>query len=449
MSGAKLQKTLVTFIRHIESIKDTLPMTLILFRPYQKKADKDLTDFINNNVKEIEDDNGEKSVLIKVEEKNHYDSLNKNFSIAALASKIIPESLFVSLVSQYDSYLNKLLRAVFEIRPEILNGSDRNLTYSQLVELTSLEDAREYIVDKEIECVLRKSHSEHFDYLENKLGIPLRKKLPAWKTFIELTERRNLFVHCDGVVSNQYIDVCKKHDCEINEISVGDKLSIPHDYFTIAYECLFEIAVKLTHTIWRKLLIQDLENADKALNSICYDLICSNEFNLADILLDFACKQNNHFNDETSNIFLVNKSLSKYLADKKEAAVEIIKSKDWSASSYDFKLAFAVLTDNTEEVFSLMKKIGKDGDVIKEYYKIWPLFKKIRTLDKFKETYNEIFDEDYNVLESPKRPVQELLSKLIEKDKAVEEKTKEKVLSPTNGISNAGESAENATVPRL
>lgn len=420
MNGKKLDETLNTFIRHIESIKDTLPMTLLLFQPYQEKATKELMGFINENVKEIEEDDGEKSVLIKLEEKTYFESLNKNFSIAALASKIIPESLFVSLVSQYDSFLNKLLRAIFEIKPELLSGSERSLTYSELVNFNSLDDAREYIVDKEVESVLRRSHSDHFDYLENKLDIPLRKDLPAWKIFIELTERRNLLVHCDGVVSNQYIDVCNKHKCKIDEVNIGDRLVVSHDYFKEVYKCLFEIAVKLTHTIWRKLLVDAFEEADDALNNICYDLISSNEFNLADILLDFTCKQKRHFSVESSNIFLVNKSLSKYLAGNKEVASEIIKSKDWSASSDKFKLAFAVLTDNTVEVFKLMKKIGRSEEIVKDHYKIWPLFKQVRELDEFKETFKDIFNEEYNVIESAKRPVQELLSEIAEKNKAKE-----------------------------
>lgn len=306
------------------------------------------------------------------------------------------------------------------------------MSFSQLVDLNSIEDAREYVIEKEIECVLRKNHSEHFDYLENKLAITLRKDLPIWQTFIEITERRNLFVHCDGIVSNQYLDVCKKNECCTDEVNLGDRLSITPEYFQKAFECLFEIAVKLTHTIWRKLLLQDIEKADKELNGICYDLILSFEFTLADIILDFACKQKKHHNDETKNIFIVNKSLSKYLAGDKEKAAEIINSKDWSATSYDFKMAQAVLTDNEKEVINLMKKVGKDGDVIKEYYKLWPLFWKIRKTKEFKDTFKEIFDEDYNVIETPQRPVQELITKRIQGNKALQDKMKEKSTKPNN-----------------
>ena len=199
-NGKNLQKNLETFLRHIDAIGDTLPMTILLIQPYNKKANDDFMKFLKENVKEIEDVNGKKRILVRANELKIFKTFEKNASISALASKIIPESLFVSLISQYDAFLNRLLRAIYEINPEVLNGSERNLTFSQLVKMSTIENAREFVIDKEIDTVLRKSHSEQFDYLEKLIDIKLREKLPIWKTFIEITERRNLLVHCDGVV---------------------------------------------------------------------------------------------------------------------------------------------------------------------------------------------------------------------------------------------------------
>ena len=60
MTGEKLNKNLEAFLRHIDSIRDTLPMTMLLLQPYNKKANNDFVHFLKNNVKEIEDDNGKK-----------------------------------------------------------------------------------------------------------------------------------------------------------------------------------------------------------------------------------------------------------------------------------------------------------------------------------------------------------------------------------------------------
>ena len=112
MNGRELHLNLHNFLRHIDSIKDTLPMTMLLLEPYHKKANEKFTKFIEDNVDEIEDEDGEKAIAVKYEQAKVFETLSKNSEISALASKIIPESLFVSLISQYDAFLNRLFRAI-------------------------------------------------------------------------------------------------------------------------------------------------------------------------------------------------------------------------------------------------------------------------------------------------------------------------------------------------
>ena len=422
--GKKLNSTLDEFLRHIDSIKDTLPMSMLLISPYAKKAVDEFDNFLKNNVKEIKTSKEGTSLLIESNKSRLFENLEKNASISMLATKIVPESLFVSLISQYDAYLNRLLRVIFEIKPEILNNSERNITFSQLVEYKKLQNARNYIIEKEIDMVLRKNHSEQFDYLERILGIQLREELLIWKTFIEITERRNLFVHCDGIISSQYIKNCDlKND---KDYSIGKKLGVSPEYFTTAYKCLYEISVKLTHTIWRKLLISDLENADSELNCVCYNLIDKRSFGLANILLQFANSQKKKHNNITENIFTINLALSRHLNNEQKEAQEILKKKDWSACSDEFKLAFEIIKKNYKTVYSLMKKIGENGNINKEEYREWPLFKKIREEREFKKVYKEIFKEDYSILETPQRPLIELIKKFNKENSKRKKSQKQK-----------------------
>jgi len=82
------------------------------------------------------------------------------------------------------------------------------------MEFNSLEKARSFILEKKSKSVLRKSHIEQFTWMEEKFKMKLRKDLQVWPCFVELTERRNLFVHNDGVLSNQNIDICKENNID-------------------------------------------------------------------------------------------------------------------------------------------------------------------------------------------------------------------------------------------
>lgn len=375
------------YIRHLESIYNTLPMTMILLEPFRKKADEELKEFHSKKITEEKDKDGDTVLLMKLEDKPTFDGLQRNLAISSIAHKVIPESLFVSLISQYDAFMGRIIEAMYRIRPEMLNSSEKSLTFSQIIQLGGIEEAREYILEKEIDSVIRDSHSDHFAYLENKLGIPLRKELKIWTKFVEITERRNLFVHCDGIVSRQYLAKCNENNIDLNDIKLGDQLSVPLEYFEESFKILYELAVKLTHTIWRKLEIDEIESADDHLNNICYSLLEIGEFNLADNLLEFACEQKRHFNEASKNILIINRILSKYLQNKTDDCKKMIEGKDWSACNDEFKIAILILQDKNEEVYQMMRKIGNGHRLGRDEYKMWPLFYKIRKKAKFKETF--------------------------------------------------------------
>ena len=143
----------------------------------------------------------------------------------------------------------------------------------------SIDEAKQRIIEKEVETVLRENHTTQFVWLEKKLNTTLRKDLPAFKNFIEITERRNLFVHNNGEVSCQYIRICKDNDILNSEVKLGKQLSSDPAYITKCYNTLFEIGIKLGHVIWRKIVPSDRTKADEYLNNICFDLLKQKNMN--------------------------------------------------------------------------------------------------------------------------------------------------------------------------
>ena len=418
----EIDQILSDFLDEITSLGETLPLVMALISIKDKRKEKELTDFIKKRTikkdkTKIQDssepnEEEEEVVSLEIEDYIQFEELQKNVNIASVAFKVIPRSLFVSLISQFDAYLGNLIKKIYELFPEKLHECEKNLTFSQLVEFGSIDEAKEYIIEREVESVLRESHTYHFEWLEKKLSTPLRKELPIWPTFIEVTERRNLFVHNDGHVSNQYLSICKKNKVQLpKDLKVGDVLYVDPDYFKRAYECIFEISVKLNQVIWRVLISNDLKNADDALNDVCYDLIQKEEFNLADILLNFATSiLPRHYNELSKNVFIINQALSKYLAGNKEESDKILNQRDWSASNNSFRLAVNVLKENYDEAFALMKLIGQSEDVPRHAYQRWPLFKKIREKQQFLDTYKSIFNEDYKIIERPSKKILMMIS---------------------------------------
>lgn len=392
---------LIAFVASITSLAETFPLTIkAIVAAYREALDK-FQQFEKEKVFFEEDkEDGEAAVFVRQDFLQEFRDLNKQLRNHGLALSTVPRSFVVSLVSQYDAFLGRLIRAVFLIKPELLNASDKNLTLAQLLEFGSIEEAREHILEKEVDGILRKSHVEHFQWMENKFDMPLRKGLDVWPVFVELTERRNLFVHTDGVVSSQYIKVCSDHGVKFDKKpEVGDQLEADPRYFYRAYTALFEIGVKLAQVLWRKFEPAKIEDADKNLITVGYEPLCEEKYGLAKVIFDFSTVTlKKHANSENRRILIVNRALAYKWGGDEKTARQIVEGEDWSDTSDKFKLAEAVLLDDYPKALAIMKAIGnrEDGSPDIDDYRTWPLFKELRKTPEFIKLFEEIFGEPLN-----------------------------------------------------
>lgn len=396
------------FVLNVESLSRANQQTMKIVI----NSTKEMGDAFQATLKEkgviTESCNGKTSYKIKPDYLQSFLKYSKDLLYSYVALKKIPESFFCSLVHQYDAFLGKLLRVVFYVKPEMLNTSQKQITFSELISFGTLEAAREYLIEKEIESIIRESHDEQFILMENRFRLKLKKDLLIWPFFIEITERRNLFVHCDGIVSSQYISMCKKHSVKLGEeIKVGHPLKISRKYFDQAADCLLEIGVKLGHVLWRKLQPDDLSEADKSLHGITYNLLLAERYELAKTLLLFATNTlKKHSFDKIRRMNLVNLAIAHYYLGEKPETIKLLDAHDWSACEDKFKLAVSVLRDDYGDAEKLMQKIGKKGEVKKEDYSTWPLFRTFRESKEFLRTYRKLFGKDFFL---PKDEIQEKL----------------------------------------
>lgn len=389
------------YLHHLDSLHDVVPLTMELL--YHKLAQEfdTIDDYIKIN--KFKKKAWAKGWFIippwKIKE---FISLVKNTSKTSLAYKVLPNNFIVALVSQYDAFLGNLLRNIYTVKDELLNASEKSISFTELLKISSIEETKEFIIEKEVESFLRDSHLKQFTFLENKLGMTLRKDLENFKNFIEITERRNLFVHCNWVVSRQYLENCIANQVEwIEKIKLWEKLWVDDAYFSHCYKVLFEIWVKLGQVVWRKLIPTDLEKADGHLNDICFQLLVKWETDLALNLLNFATDTLKKHHDEVINcVFTINKALAYYISWEKDKCNAVLDSYDWSATHDRFKLAGAVLKENYPGALKIMKKIWKEDDHInKDAYREWPLFCDFRKTPEFKDLYKNIFNEDFVYIE--------------------------------------------------
>jgi hypothetical protein len=381
------------FVHAVSSLSLTLSMSMETLRAASKAAHAKHDDFVNTKC-EIGDRDGKRIYRLKT-----YDDYHEHNDIKTQLDRIhagflrVPRSFLVALISEYDAYLGNLVKALMFLRPELLDSSERSLTFAELSAFGSIDAAREFVVEKEIETLLRKSHVEQVEWLEKKFDVKLRVDLPVWPIFVEITERRNLCVHNNAVVSTQYVDTCRKHNVDLGNTKPGEHLKVTPKYFSAAHRAVFEMGVKLGQVLWRKVIPRQTADADNSLLRITYGLLSEKRYKLAQILLTFSdtTLQKRHASENNRITFLINRALAYYLDGDKIECLKILSTQDWSATRDLFRLAERVLHDDFDAAKDLMVKIGKDDPPHKADYLHWPLFAEFRKTQLFADTFSQMF----------------------------------------------------------
>jgi hypothetical protein len=422
------------FLTEIDGLSSSLPIIMEEMGKTHRAAAEGVHNFLKRHSTEREEkhdlgqNHDQEGVLYKIHIDN-FDELEilrtraANFTVAAA---IMPRTFIMAMISQFDAFVGQVIRATYYSKPELLNASEKHMSFSSLLQLGSLDDARAFIVEKELEAVLRESHIDQFDWIEKKLNMELRTGLDIWPTFVELTERSNLFVHTNGMVSSHYVAVCKKHKVDLEvALKPGDELDVSPEYFWSAYQCLYEIATKLTHVVWRKLIPDEREVADGLLNMVCYRLLKQEKFPLAQKILSFALNLPHHSTHKRKLIFVINKAIAEKFSDNTDYQ-KTLSDVDWTACSADFQLAVAVLNERFEEAVTIMYRMGRTGLVHKPDYKDWPVFRNFRKTEDFKRAFRAIFSEEIELIEITQGDVIQLIDE--EESKSLPESGKNDVI---------------------
>lgn len=405
--SSSIAREIHTFIQQIESLATAIPFVSITIHTLGIGATDAFNKFLEKHGTATTSSNGVKSYNLPPDCTNEADKLKRECDNLRNCLPIIIRQFVVSLISQYDAFLGRLLRCLFYLQPSLLNATELSLSFAQLLELNSLENARDYLVEREVEKVLRMSHGDQFKWMESKFAISLRKDLPSWATFIEVTERRNLFVHCEGIVSRQYLEVCKDHGVSFDkEPALGERLLVPQTYLDNAYRCVFEIAVKLSQVLWRKLAKDNLNPADSSLIDITFDLICIEQYDLALTLLEFGTKVLKHHSSERNRrTLIINQAQAYKWTGKTDKCNELLGQEDWSACETRFRLAVDVLQDDFKSAAACMRKLDKN-DMHDIDYKDWPIFKEFRKSEDFLKAFQEVYSKPFSTIITTASPSQ-------------------------------------------
>lgn len=412
--GAELER----FIVRARSLSVAFPtVTSALESNAQQKATEFLNLIVSNSTHEFDrETNRLRMHGIPFELMSKVDRSSRDARTAQLSEMVVGKSLVVALISQYDVFIGQLVRLLYAVEPSLLDVSDRHMTFAQLVSYQSIDQAREDILEKEVESVLYKSREEQLDYLSKKGKVELVKHLNCWQNLVEITERRNLFVHADGRVNRTYLNRCNQHGIKPSG-GLGEMLNVSIDYFRQSYYSVVEVGLVVAILLWRKLQPSDLETLLGTVTSIVYYLILDEEYEIAQRLIKFVTGpvMGKGIPEQHGLTLLVNQAQAlKWSGDDKKME-ELLNTKDWSVLNDKFRLAERVLRNDFAQAAKLMRGLVVSQEMNRVEFQEWPLFTGFRKSEEFKEVYLEVFGGNFDSSEEINLADSESLKAIFDK----------------------------------
>lgn len=389
---------LESFVDSINCIKETYEFSEITLKAHRQETTSKYNDFVKNYETKTEDG----CMVLQVPDGcyREFQRLAKKKARAERAFELVPPSYFVSLVSAYDSFFGGLVKCLFDICPEKLQEEEMTFSYRDLQGLDNLTDVRKRIVDKRVETLLRDSHVAQIDWLAKAIKVDTLRAFKGWADFVEVTERRNLFVHANGTVSSQYIENCKKHEAFDRSILEGNKLVVDKAYFDKAFKVLYKIAIMLSQMVLRtkykeKVGVDCVTNLNKLLNRSILELIVDKHFDVAIDISEMVLNNPKFTHNLFDKMYIVLNYAQAYKWSGDDTKCrEIINKEDWSACTNELLVPRYALEENYSEVYKRMRELGKRNKHIDiTAYREWPIFRKLREQEEFQVVFAEIFEE--------------------------------------------------------
>ena len=392
--NADFKECVEGFHKQMDAHLNTYPLMISVLLANLKMSIKKRDKYVDKNKIEVveKEDN---SQVFRVEMPHHqnFQILQNQVEYSMLAIENLFRNTIVAMVGTYDAFVGNIIRLMFRAKPEMLRATGMSMEVAELFSYNDIKEVEACVIEKLVESVLRDSHAEQLSWLEKILGIKTLKEYDHFKDFIEITERRNLFVHTDGIISRSYLKKCRNVGI-IVDAALGEKIEAKPEYIIRCHNVIMETGVKLSQVIWRKLNIS-IETCDESLQDVTFDCLNAGHYDLAQVLLKFATNDvKKYSNVDFEWVFRVNHALSYYLAGKKEQSNAIIREKNWSALDVRYRIAEAVILEKFSDAQKLMHKIGKDEE-FQINYQQWPLFRIFRKSQEFNSSYEEIFGKPF------------------------------------------------------
>lgn len=388
---------LKTFVDHVEPVLESqiidcfkndtiLPLVALL---ESKTNTCKFDDKVMDDLKKLESlltekagfqiiDDGD-NISFKLNNTNFSKKLSKGLhqiKIGQQQDKILYESSLINLIIYFELLLGGLLRKRLCEHPEASGIQNKSLPLEEIRKLGSLENAEDYLIEKEVENTMRGSFDEWRKFFNTKTKLRFDFLKDDEPEINEIFQSRNLLVHNGGVVNNIYIsNVESPYKKEL-----GSSLDIGKKYLNKAINTLERIGLIIALEIWKN----EEKNSDERpdyISDVAFEYLENEQWIIAKHLYKFILSEKSISSRLKLQSQMNYWQSMKWSGEYDKIKDEIIKQ-DFSDKQELFQLCLFAIKDEYEQFFKLLPSLIPNTLDI-DSIKTWPIFREIRTRPEY------------------------------------------------------------------
>lgn len=354
-----------------------------------KKAERISKKFIE--IKEIDT---EKNV-VKYRYKNNSTKMNivddrKEILNSALRLMRLNNSILVNLIIEFESFMNNIFKYIIHNYPKVYLDKE-NIKYSTIISAENLDELKLKLIEESVDKIMRENVFCWLKNLENNHQIKLTVDENIKNEFIEAYYRRNLLVHNNLIVNQDYLNNVS-NDFVKNKLN--DKLSVNKEYIDNIIKVERKVVLNLLYNIDKKI---NKNNANikvlEKLTDYAYDCMMNKDFETSSYIYELFIDDNRQ-NEQEKLYAKINYWQSLKRLGKSEKIIEDIKRFDVTALDNTYKLAKEILLENYSEALELLEIAYSKREISVTQIERWPLFIEFRKTDEYKSFRNK-YKHDY------------------------------------------------------
>lgn len=308
--------------------------------------------------------------------------------------KALPVATLLSLVAAFDFYFSDTIKIFYKQIPDRFNNSSRTISVKDILDFDNFDDVIEFIVDSEVNELMRGSHSDQIKFVESYFKVKLSDIFDRGPQFLEIFERRNLAAHGSLIVNKIYLDNCKKFKYNRDEdLQLGSNISVESKYINESISTLTEFGMLLIFLLWQK-HSKDHERVFRKWNEVAYDLIENKRYRIALRILEFATKcRTDSCSDSIYRMIIVNRAVCLVGQKKQTDAIALLDQHDWSAVGANFQICIASLRQDLKKGLSLVRAAFNSDDVNATSFRTWPALEWLREQKETAQIFEDVYGE--------------------------------------------------------